>query len=724
MTYTQWEAYLAIYHRNPVHIYVAAADAPCDEAGGDRDEERLQIAHRNRLDSLGRDRGEFANQERLSSRILRDLQDILPSSSQSQPQIAPHVVSLPPAQHRQHFMGRDQDLENLKSHLMANRPQGSSCALVGLGGIGKTRLAIEYARGSIDQYRAILFVGAQATSTMRGGLAMLSGPTILNLPEAESTQETLQYDAVLRWFTDHEDWLLILDNADSEDVAQAVEDLLPKLGRGDVVVTSRLTLWSGIDIVHPLDVIDREASIELLLRRTNPAGGHLGRRAGEDEAPLAAALAERLGYLPLALEQAAAFINRKRYSLQQYLEALDGYHNEVLAWLDQRTMKYSSSVATTWLTTIECLGQAERSILRLAAFMSPEPIPAELFSKGSPLLERATDMFAQELGSAAETEMDPHEGLAVLANYSMITWPDSSFQVHNLVQEVERLRVPPEQRPDWVKIIDKLIVEHGGENPFNPANWPIWDELRPHAEQVWQHTLRDGNQDTFELGRRISSLLFGKGLYKESLHIDSQILPIIENTLDPDDPELAHFLVDYGESCRVCGKKKEAEALFRRAIAIEEKALPNTSQLANSLNYLGLSLKDQGDLEGAEGWYRRSIDILDSLEKPKPHHLCITLQNLGKLLLQTNRIEEAELHLKRAVDIGEGGDGSPDPYLCIALSHLVHVMIKQGRLPEAESYARRELTLVTSQYGEQHHFVDRANKDLATVQEKANKSGR
>ncbi|HSL02764.1 MAG TPA: DUF4062 domain-containing protein, partial [Nitrospiraceae bacterium] len=200
------------------------------------------------------------------------------------------------------FKGRDQKLEELHSKLIARPGHAASIGarqvIYGLGGTGKTRFVVEHALRHAEEYQALLFVSADTREALDRNLTTLCGPLILNLPEQDAREETVRYHAVIRWLLTHQNWLLILDNVDTSEAAQSVEELMGSLPGGAILITSRLADWSNEVSTLELDDLVESAAVEFLLERTRDR-----RRLLPTDEIDAHALADQLGRLALALEQ-------------------------------------------------------------------------------------------------------------------------------------------------------------------------------------------------------------------------------------------------------------------------------------------------------------------------------------------------------------------------------------------------------------------------------------
>ncbi|MEA2563200.1 MAG: hypothetical protein QOH06_4704 [Acidobacteriota bacterium] len=377
--------------------------------------------------------------------------------------------------------GRDEELRHLAESLETGGQTAivQQQALYGLGGIGKTRLAVEHAWAFGSRYRAAFFVRADTPEGLRTGLAALARADLLKLGERKAEEETVH--EVLAWLKANPGWLLILDNVDSKEAESAVLALLPGLTGGRVLLTSRLREWPSWVQTQPLDTIPLEEARDFLLKRTN---GH--RRAAPDDADRARELAQKLDGLPLALEQAGAYIVHTRLSFSKYLEVWEEERKRVLEWHDEATMGYPASVAATWKASFDRLKPTAATLLRLCAFLAPDPIPEEMFESEKERVEGACELLRSETGQEGEEDGADsiHEALAELESYSLISRQEAMFTVHRVVQEVLQHRVPPERLQDWIEAALKIVDGYVSHLSANVRTSPLWHGLIPHIARV------------------------------------------------------------------------------------------------------------------------------------------------------------------------------------------------------------------------------------------------
>jgi hypothetical protein len=231
------------------------------------------------------------------------------------PMVAEATVWNVPLERNPAFTGRRNLITRLRQALVKRQRQPARVVLTGMGGVGKTALAVEYAHEYREAYRAVWWIRAEQPETLASDLAELAGR--LGLAEAAAHEQQVVLDAVGRWLREHGNWLLVVDNAEP---SLATLSLLPSRGEGQVLVTSRDVAWRRqATKVLPVEVLERDESIRFLDRRT-----------GDRDRTAAAQLAEVLGDLPLALEQAGAYCEAEQLPLAGYLELLRSNAAELL----------------------------------------------------------------------------------------------------------------------------------------------------------------------------------------------------------------------------------------------------------------------------------------------------------------------------------------------------------------------------------------------------------
>jgi hypothetical protein len=427
-SYTQLEYDVTRELGKPLYLFLAAEGCAFDGLPEEGEDERaLQLAHRQAIQSCGDLYYWFASTDDLRSRI-RELR--FPARDAKAPR---RVVNLPYNSLGPLFKGRDAALAQLRQRLAS----GPCQAIHGLGGVGKTRLATEYAwRQASDYENALLFVSARSPADFRINLAALCNAEVLNLPQQNQAEEAARLAAVFRWLGEHSGWLLILDNADTPEAAVEVEKTLPRLQGGAVIITSRIADWSAEVQTTELDVLGEQDAAAFLFERTEPR-----RKKTVTDAEDASVLAHELGGLALALEQAGAYIAKNRFSFTEYRQRWESTREKVLAWYDERLMKYPSSVAMTWQTTFDQLTQPERALLNILPWLAPEPIPASLQD------------------DVPVDDADARDALSGLVSWSLARWTadGNAFTIHRLVQEITRQRLSDNEKDSALERVLEIL---------------------------------------------------------------------------------------------------------------------------------------------------------------------------------------------------------------------------------------------------------------------------
>ena len=607
-----------------------------------------------------------------------------------------------------HFKGREDLLKRLSQNDGGVQVLVQKQALHGLGGIGKTRLALEYAWRSGERYSKRFFVTADAPASLNRGLAALADINLLNLPEHEAAED-VTVTAVLTWLQKNGDWLLILDNVDDADAVVAVQALLSQLddanhAGGHVLVTSRRPKWGKSLSRLDIDVLAEDDAVRFLLGAQD-----------DDNEENARELAKELGFFPLALEQAAAFIDRHEISIAEYLKSWRAERAVVLDWHDEELMEYPASVATTWQKSFEKLGSRSRAVLRLLSHFSTEPIAIEMFENEDLLNEAIASLVANE--SLHNDDRVLREIWAELVAYSLVKKDGDTVSVHRLVQEVVRSRIPELLCGEWLDFSIRLLGDFGPEEAYDSRTWPIWEPLHSHAARAIVLAERGkASVDTARLMSVFSTLLYSKGLFAEAEPFMRRALEIDESVYGSDHPEVSIDLNNLAQLLQATNRLDEAEPLIRRALSSDEASYGHDHpRVAIRLNNLAHLLQATSRLDEAEPLMRRALEIDEKSYDSEHPDVAIRLNNLAALLQATDRLDEAEPLMRRALSIDEESYGSDHPRVAIDLNNLARLLQAKNRSDEAEPLMRRAVEIFETRLGRGHPNTQTARKNLALM---------
>jgi hypothetical protein len=331
----------------------------------------------------------------------------------------------------------------------------------GLGGVGKSQLALEYAHRRAADYDLVWWVTAEQPAAIPGQLVALARR--LGIPEAADQAETIAvlYDELRGW----DRWLVVFDNA--EDPADLRPWWPPQSGW--VLVTSRNPAWAGLAATIALDVLPRSEAISFLRRRL-----------GRDD-PAFDQLATALGDLPLALEQAAAYLEETAIGVRDYLDLL-GERSRELFQLG-RPATTEQTIATTWTVSLDQLridAPGTQDLLRLCAFLGPENVPRALLTDHPAVLPRRLRAFVHD-------RLRFQRAMGALRRYSLVTMTADAISIHRLVQAVIRHELKINQKRQWATAALRMVCAAFPTEYTRPDLWPAYERLSPHALAVTQH---------------------------------------------------------------------------------------------------------------------------------------------------------------------------------------------------------------------------------------------
>jgi tetratricopeptide (TPR) repeat protein len=477
-----------------------------------------------------------------------------------------------PHQRNINFTGREQLLKDLREALTSGKPAALTQALHGLGGVGKTQTAVEYAYRHAREYDLIWWIRSETPEKLAADYALLAEQ--LDLKEKSERDQKVIVQAVSQALAHSTGWLLILDNA--EDPAD-LRGYLPQGSGGHVLVTSRNRAFGSV--AHPLQVKAMEPAdaVKFLLKRTPQTD----KKGAKD-------LANELGNLPLALEHAAAYIEKTGATFLSYLKLFETRQNEILARAEPPA-GYRATVATTWelsFVEVEKQSKAATQLMNLCAFLAPDDIPLEMLRGGARHLP-------EPLSVAVADEFQWNEAVGALRRYSLVEASEGAIAVHRMVRAVARERLDEAGRKQWTEASVNVV---NTAFPFYSNDYRTWKQcarLLPHAQIAAEFGEKAGvaQKPTARLLNQVGLYLKGRAELIAARSAYERALKIGEAAYGPDHPKVAIRVNNLGHVLHYLGDLNGARKHFERALKIFERALgkdhPDTQKVRRNLELLG-----------------------------------------------------------------------------------------------------------------------------------------
>jgi tetratricopeptide (TPR) repeat protein len=618
------------------------------------------------------------------------------------------------------FTGREALLAALSDGFRRGTAVCLPQVLTGIGGVGKTQAAVEYAHASAEAYDLVWYLDASQPELVRRELAEMAVPLGLKGGTDIPTAAAGVLDALRRGEPCGR-WLIVMDNAEEP---EALHDLIPS-GPGHVLLTSRNSEWDSQAVPWEVDVFTREESVQLLQRSNSPLS-----RAD------ATHIGEILGDLPLSVAQATALLRRTGMPASVYLDLLDERLSEVL---DEPAIGgYPRSATATWLIAYErlrALSPAAARMLTLCSFLGPAPLPNEVLY---------TAQSAEITGAPVDTletarlvrEINRH-GLARLDSAS------ASLSVHRLVQQVLRSHVPEEDRAALRAGAQTILAASDPGTPDDPAAWGRYAALLPHlapsgamestddrvrqwivnsvrylwrrsdlavaesvaerAYAVWQPVFGDADPLVLNLRFQWGNALRFHGRLSEAYEIGVEVHTTAEAAYGPEDPLTLVAASGLAADLRASGD-------YTRALSLETANYPASRRVFGEQhprtlmmqNNLAQSMSLAGDYRGAREVRRSAWEKRQRLSGPDDPETANTASSYAYDLRETGSWGEARKTAEQAVDDLRRLLGEQHPYTLHAMRNLSGVLRRCGEYPSALETAQAACMLAQDMFGADH----------------------
>ena len=606
---------------------------------------------------------------------------------------APSVGDLPLGSHLPFspnplFTGRVEDLRKLADALVNHASAGTviTQAITGMGGLGKTQLAVEFAYRYGNQFQGVHWLNLADPTTLDSEIASCGQKMGLdNWPDDQPSQVAL---TEFTWKSQGPR-LLILDNF--EDVAHA-NDILPRFRHSSIriLVTSRRSDWLPTTGLNPilLELFSPAESLDFLKLSL------LKRKDNDDDLNT---LSERLGHLPLALELASRYLNgHTRLSVTEYLaqtkEALE--HASMNAWkkdiLGLTPTQHDTSLLSTFaLSWLALKDETAQKMFQSAGYLAPNTsIPLEIFEKAFEISSEQCD-----------------EALALLYGLGLLRESESQPTIHPLLAEYARglakdnLKIL-EALADTLATLSKEATDTGLPARFN--------SIKPHVPVL---ALFAENEKTNDAGVLWNN--YGYHLYMIADYSGARAAHERASKIDPGN---AAYISNLGAVLKEQGDLDGARAAFERALKIDEANFGSDHpNVASDVNNLGMVMKNQGNLDGARAAYERALKIDEASFGSDHPKVAVRVNNLGMVMKDQGDLVGARAAFERAIKIWGASFGQDHPNVAIGVNNLGLVMNAQGDLVGARAAYERALKIFEANLGEDHPNVATLVNNLGSV---------
>ena len=623
------------------------------------------------------------------------------------------ILYLPSLPLSSHFNDPRHALAKLRAQLQASGSSavlaGAKAALHGMGGVGKTQLALQYCQRFKNEYAGVWWLQAETMEGLAQDCVLFCSKQGLQLAPGEAP-----FPVMNAWLAQQNNWLLVYDNAED---AQALQAVLPNTvstaGGHHILITSRQPVWQGMQTIA-LDVWQDDEALPFLQQRL----------PGAADADLLA-LTMALGGLPLALEQACAYLNQTSISITSYLQRLQ---EPLRAWelLDKTASQLCSrSVFVTLTLAFDKLSPAAQEVLGICAWLAAEPIPEYLFTEES---EDFPDKLPPSLRSIASDEFAWRETVAELHKYALCQSETSISADHmgNRKQVIATLHLhrlsQAAMRTKCVELGGSALLLVSAVFPYDANNLEQWPRCRMlqahvyHLQEVYQASWQQARHIAYLLGRLAIYLKYGPGLYQRALALERTSLSIYQQELGEEHPATLTTMHNLAMSLTQLGDAAAARTLEEQVLAIRSRVLgeehPDT---LSTMHNLAQSIWQLGNAAPARSLQERVLAIsMRVLGEEHPDTLS-TMHNLAMSLSQLGDAAAANSLQKQVLAIRIRVFGEEHPDTLSTMNNLAVSLYLLGDYPVAQTLMEQALRGRTRILGEDHPDTQMSKQSLAII---------
>ncbi|KAN0070706.1 hypothetical protein V8E54_010871 [Elaphomyces granulatus] len=602
-----------------------------------------------------------------------------------------------PFKRNRRFLGRHIEIVELEQKILNNNDQVQKMAITGLGGVGKTQIALEIAYQVKDRKPECSIFWIPSTSIEMVEQAYMSIGKHLGLQAVTPTEMKMRVKAYLS-SEKAGPWLLIVDNVDDRSIwltsdgsSPAMDTYLPESKYGFVLFTSRnqqlATKLVGPDVIN-ISQMDDKMAIDLLRASLIDKNLVNDRQATRQ-------LLRQLSSLPLAITQVASYINETGTSVATYLSLLQSQENVMVELLSQdfedewRYTGINNSVAVTWLISfkqIQRLNPLASDYLLFMSCIDPRDIPLSLLPSDS-------------------SKVKQQNALGLLKAYSFITGQadGQTVSLHRLVHVATR---------NWLRngeILEQWTVNTGKRlRDIFPSskheNRILWREYLPHALFILRsEEFQSDKQEREDLVQRVAQCLYKDGRYDQAGALFKEVLEKKSKRLKSDDEEMLYSMAWMASTYLAQGRWAEAEKLFVQVVQTRKTVLgPEHLDTMTSMNNLAITYRKLGRWTEAETLQVQVMEIRKTVLGPEHPNTLISMNNLSITYYNQGRWTEAEKLQVQVMEVRKTVLGPEHPDTLTSMNSLALTYINQGRWTEAEKLQVQVMEIRKTVLGPEH----------------------
>jgi tetratricopeptide (TPR) repeat protein len=609
-------------------------------------------------------------------------------------------------------------------------------AISGMGGIGKTQTAIEFcyrqiANNSYQTYQTILWVNAENEANFNNSyydivdLLNLAGNSSASDGTNDGTNdgvgnEALKVDEVIvlvkRWLANNSNWLIVLDNLEDP---KLIKHYLPPQPKGHVLITTRSQSLKGYASIVPLKKMSIETGTLFLLKRASlipintssldelKNDNNFDNKLIDKLISDAQKIVQAMDGLPLALEQAGAYIQESKCSLADYLKSYEDVRNTANI-LDNagEDANDHKSVYTTFKLNFDVVKEksvAAAKLLEVCSFLDSELIPEEIFTQ-------AGNFLGDELTKLQDNTYEFNNCLKLLLNYSLIERDTNkqSLSIHRLVQTVLRELLSEDIRKLLVDSLAKALWSLSNDDAEDPKNWLTYQKLLPSVTSLFDFAkLYQSNIiETAYLFNQFGLYCYTQALFTESLTFYNQSLHIKKLHFGDNNPSVALTLNNIGLIYNQQGNYSLSSQYLNQSLDICKHHFgDNNPSVALTLNNTGLIYCQQGNYPMALEYLNLALDIYKHLFSDNHPSVAIPLNNIAIIYRQQGNYPIALEYLNLALDIYKHHFGDNHPDVALSLNNIGEIYRQQGNYPIALDFFNQSLDIYKYLFSDKHPSV-------------------